>query len=58
MDTYSVVHFDLDKLVEVLVWRGKPSLAKLEIDADTMLSEYSEARVVDPSDKCEIAFKL
>ena len=47
MDTYSVVHFDLDKRAEVLVWRGKPGLAKLGIDADTMFSEYSEARVVD-----------
>lgn len=47
VDTYSVVHFDLDKRAEVLVWRGRPGLAKLGIDADTMISEYSEARVLD-----------
>ena len=46
-DTYSAVHFDLDKRAEVLVWRGKPGLAKLGIDAETMFSKYSEARVLD-----------
>jgi len=46
-DTYSAVHFDLDKRAEVLVWRGKPGLAKLGIDVETMISKYSEARVLD-----------
>lgn len=46
-DTYSVVHFDLDKRAEVLVGRGKPGLAKLGIAAGAMISKYSEARVLD-----------
>ncbi len=47
MDTYSAVHFDLDRRAEVLVWRGKPGLAIQGISAKTMISKYSEARVLD-----------
>ena len=46
-DTYSAVYFDLEKQAEVLKWRGKPGLAKLGIAAETMFTNYSEARVLD-----------
>ncbi len=54
-DTYSAVHFDLGKRPEVLRWRGKPGLAKLGIAAEAMLSEYSEARVLDYGADLELA---
>jgi len=46
-DTYSAVYFDLKKQAEVLKWRGQPGLAKLGIAAETMFTNYSEARVLD-----------
>jgi Protein of unknown function (DUF1559) len=55
MDTYSDVYFDLGKRPEVLVWRGKPGLAKLGIAIESMLSEYSEARVLDYGAVLELA---
>ena len=46
-EEHSAVYFDLDRRPEVLVWRGKPGFAKLGITIESMLSEYSEARVLD-----------
>ena len=42
----SEVYFDLDKRAEVIVYRAGPGLKRLGIDLDTMVSRYSEARVV------------
>lgn len=43
----STVCFDLNKRAEVIVYRGGPGLKGLGIDLDTLISRYSEARVVD-----------
>lgn len=43
----SEVYFDLDKRAEVIVYRAGPGLKRLGIDLDTLVSRYSEARVVD-----------
>ncbi len=45
--SYSAVYFDLEKRAEVIVYRGGLGMERLGIDLDTLVSRYSEARVVD-----------
>ncbi len=45
--SYSTVCFDLEKRAEVVVYRSPQGLKGLGIDLETLVSRYSEARVVD-----------